>query len=277
MSRDFRNPITEVAAAINNSSDGGALDSSLAGTKMTYSEEQQKIKDEFAPPQNTTQDSAVPGMISNYGPGTEAGVDRTSGFSRQVNNDPTAFIPSLHSPKARPATAFDLAKLDESNIMDIPFIEAKSLDIPAMLQIKPKEANIRFRWVNFKNNEGGNYGMFKAIGFTNATPDDVDGEIGEHLRKEDGTIKWWDVILMKVNVITLMSAYKKNIQRSLHQVGRWDKGALEEAKKTFANSCSADALQALKQAGLNVEFYVPNKAEMESQDKGLFADLSNKR
>jgi hypothetical protein len=163
----------------------------------------------------------------------------------------------------RPATNIDLASIDESNILDLPFIDAHSFDIPAMLQLSPKDPGTRFRWVNYKNYEGGNYAFFKAIGFSNAAPQDVKGEVSEHLIKsEDGTIKWFDVMLMKIPVLILMGIYKKNQIRALEMVGRWQPTAIAQARRTLQNEIGSDVLEALRKQGKNVEFYAPNQSEM---------------
>jgi hypothetical protein len=168
----------------------------------------------------------------------------------------------------RPASKVDLRNLDESKIMDLPFISAKGLDVPAMLDLRPVEDNIRFRWVNYKNYEGGNYAMFKAIGFTNATPKDVQGSVSEHLLKaEDGCIKWFDVVLMKIEVLHLMSLYKQNIVSALQKTGRWQATALAQAKATFEHDVGADVLNELERREQKVEFYAPSQEEMKSQDK----------
>jgi hypothetical protein len=173
--------------------------------------------------------------------------------------------------KVRPATAMDMSKITEADVMNLDFIDARSLDVPAMLQVVPKDGNIRFRWVNWKNYEGGNYAMFKAIGFENAVPADIKGDFSDHLKKEDGTIKWFDVILMKVNVLILMGVYKKNIMRALQQVGRWQPQAIAQARRTLENEVGSDVLEQMKKQDLTVEFYAPTHKEMADQDKA-FAD-----
>lgn len=233
-----------------NAKDGGALDSSLAGVEMP--KEKEKIIG------NTTQNS-VPGFSS-----VEA--SKPTFLDKNTTQAPDPYNPN----GARPASKFDLESLDESKIMDLPFIQAKSFDIAAMLQVKAKDPSVRFRWVNWKNYEGGNYAMFKSIGFQDATVEDVDETvtpIGEHLVKDGTTIKFYDVVLMKVNVFALMSAYKANIQKSLRQVGRWSDDALKAANETFKNSVSSDMLMAMKQAGYNVEFFNPTLKDMTDQDK----------
>lgn len=206
-------------------------------------------------------------------------LQEQQGFSRTVSKSPyqpdVQIIPPPSSAdqnagtsqKARPATQADLSNLTEADILNLDFVDAKSFDIPAMLQVKPKDGNIRFRWVNFKNYEGGNYAMFKAIGFSNAQPEDVEGEVSEHLRKEDGTIKWFDVVLMKVPVLHLMGIYKKNIIKALMKVGRWQTEAIAQAKRTLDHEIGSDVLNALRKQGKQIEFYAPTVKEMGEQDK----------
>jgi hypothetical protein len=206
-------------------------------------------------------------------------LNEQQGFSRTVSKSPyqpdVQIIPPPSSAdqnagtqaKPRPATQADLSNLTESDILNLDFIDAKAFDIPAMLQVKPKDGNVRFRWVNFKNYEGGNYAMFKAIGFSNAKPEDVEGEVSEHLLKEDGTIKWFDVVLMKVPVLHLMGIYKKNIIKALMKVGRWQTEAIAQAKRTLDHEVGSDVLNALRKQGKQIEFYAPTVKEMGDQDK----------
>jgi len=207
-----------------------------------------------------------------------------AGFSRTVSKSPyqpdVQIIPPPSSADqnsgqqgkafdARPAQPSDLSKLTEADILNLDFVDAKSFDIPAMLQVQPKDGNIRFRWVNFKNYEGGNYAMFKALGFQNAVPADVAGGLSEHLLKEDGTIKWFDVVLMKVPVLHLMGIYKKNIIKALMKVGRWQTEAIAQAKRTLDHDVGSDVLNALRKQGKNIEFYAPTAKEMGDQDKSF--------
>lgn len=186
----------------------------------------------------------------------------------QVTPPPSSAQQNTGGDMVRPATKIDLKHLDESMILGMPFIKARTFDIPAMLELKPKEDHIRFRWVNYKNYEGGNYAMFKAIGFANAEPKDVEGTISEHLLKaEDGTIKWFDVILMKVPVLHLMGIYKSNMIRSLNMVGRWKETAIKQAIRTVENEVGSDIWDELKKREQKVEFYAPSQEEMRTQDK----------
>lgn len=208
-------------------------------------------------------------------------LDEQQGFARTVSKSPyqpdVQIIPppssadqnSAAQPKARPATPQDLSQLTESDILNLDFVDAKSFDIPAMLQVTPKDGGTRFRWVNFKNYEGGNYAMFKAIGFENAKPEDVKDELSQHLLKEDGTIKWFDVILMKVPVLHLMGIYKKNIIKALMKVGRWQTEAILQAKRTLEHDVGSDVLNALRKQDKKIEFYAPTVKEMGEQDNSF--------
>ena len=254
------NGIRKVGQQIETATDGSALDSALSGTKI---------------PGNTSVD---PEQYKGVMP-DNALVDRTDGFGSQtsstnvVSNNETKAIPPAGK-VGRPSNNIDLANLNESMIMDIPFIHAKSFDIAALLNVKLRDPEYRPRWVNWKNNDGSNYSMFKSIGFVNARLEDVDQTqtpIGDHIVQEDGTIKYFDVILMKVNTIRLMQAYKANIQRSLQMVGRWSQSAIKAAKDSLANDVSPDMLEALKRAGHTVEFYAPSQEELNKDERDMNA------
>jgi hypothetical protein len=239
--------VEKAAEDIAKSTDAGAIDTSLTGIPASGN-------------------TSIPAeQYKGVSPDIIPSVDRTEGFSSAAASNPTKFDSSAAPVKvARGAKAIDLANLDESNMMDLPFIEAKSYEIAAMLDIKLKDPAFRPRWVNFKNNEGGNYQMFKAIGFENAAVEDVDQDktpLGENILKDDHTIKFYDVILMKVNTLRLMQAYKANVVKSLNMVGRWSDAAIKEAKRTFNNEVSPDIIAAMKQQGLSVDFYIPDKNE----------------
>jgi hypothetical protein len=133
--------------------------------------------------------------------------------------------------KARTATKEDLAHIDESMILDLPFIKASDFSIPGQYDPKPKDPSIRFRWVNCVNALQSNMQRFLALGFTPATPDDVNQDktpLADSMIQ--GTqIKQYDVILMKINVLKLMSLYKKNIQDSAYKLDAATSGDLGRA------------------------------------------------
>jgi hypothetical protein len=197
-------------------------------------------------------------------------IKSDQGFSSVGAHSDTVTNNESDGKRVRPANNIDLANLDESMLMGLPYIQAKSFDVASMLDVKPRDPAYRFRWVNFKNNEGGNYDMFKSVGFENATVDDIDQKrtpLGDSIKKQDGTLKYYDVILMKISTIRLMSCYKANIQESLERVGRFNEKAKKEAQRMFREDVGDDILNELKKHGHNVEFYVHTKEDEDRDNR----------
>lgn len=143
---------------------------------------------------------------------------------------------------AKPAQGIDLEHLDESMIMNMPEIKASSFKIIDMLDPKPKDKGTRFRWANYKNFTAGNLGKYLAIGFQIANIDDVDEKrtpIDPSMR--DGSeIKYYDVILLKINVIRLMELYKTNIIKSVNKLAKAKEKGLAEATRQFQSDISSE-------------------------------------
>ena len=149
---------------------------------------------------------------------------------------------------AKPATEIDLEHLDESMIMDMPEIQATSFKIIDMLDPKPKDKAVRFRWANYKNFTAGNLGKYLAIGFQVASIDDVDQtKTPIDPSMIDGTqIKYYDILLLKINVIRLMELYKTNIVKSINKLVKVKEKGLAEANRQFQNDISANPGMAAK-------------------------------
>lgn len=172
---------------------------------------------------------------------------------------------------AKPATEQDLRNLDESMIMNLPAIKADSFKIIDMLNPRPKDPTIRFKWANYKNAVSSNYARYMALGFEVAELSDVDQtKTPIDPSMIDGTrIKYYDVILLKCNVLKLMGLYKSNIIRSVMKLGRIREKGIAEANRQFAADISSTpgattAYNKIK-AGLNgrepVEFFTPGLEE----------------
>lgn len=171
----------------------------------------------------------------------------------------------------RPATMDDLENLDESMIMNMPEIKAVSFELIDMLNPKFKDKTIRGRWANCKNNVAGNLGKYLSIGFSYATPDDIDTTRYklDPSMIEGNTIKYYDVVLLKINVLRLMQLYKTNIVRSINKMGNAAVRGKNEAKRQFsadlasipgASNRYSEAKQALGGAE-PIEFYTPGVDE----------------
>jgi hypothetical protein len=116
--------------------------------------------------------------------------------------------------KAHTATDDDMRRLDESMIIDLPYIRTASFDLSDSFHPIPKDPSVRFRWVNNINFVQGNMMRLMADGFEAASVDDVDTvKTPIHPKMIDGTqIKQYDVVLMKINVLKLMAIYKRNME-----------------------------------------------------------------
>lgn len=162
--------------------------------------------------------------------------------------------------RAKQATAEDLANIDESMILDLPYIKASDFSIPGQYDPKPKDPAIRFRWVNCVNALQSNMQRFLALGFVPATPDDVDQEktpLADSMIQ--GTqIKQYDVILMKINVMALMSLYKKNIQDSAFKLDSVTSGRMAEAA---AGQAFSDLINSEQQNGVMNRYRVSTGKE----------------
>jgi len=142
---------------------------------------------------------------------------------------------------AAPATEIDLEKLDESMIMHMDEIKAAPFKIIDILNPKPKDKALRFRWVNYKNYVAGNLGKYLAIGYQPALLEDVDqNRTPIDASMVDGTqIKYYDVLLMKINVIRLMELYKTNIIKSVNKLQKTKEAGLAEANMQFRQGISS--------------------------------------
>lgn len=169
---------------------------------------------------------------SNFVPAVEV-TKKNEGFSDKDTKE--QFNKLAGSKTAQPAQEVDLENLDESMIMNMPEIKASSFKIIDVLNPKPKDKSIRFRWANCKNYVAGNLGKYLAIGFQVASIDDVDQKKTpiDPSMIEGSQIKFYDVILLKINVVQLMGLYKRNILRSVDKLTKAKEKGLAEATRQF--------------------------------------------
>lgn len=146
----------------------------------------------------------------------------------------------LNRELAKPATQQDLTRLDESMIMSLPQIKAASYELQGYLHPKFKDKTLRGRFANFKNYVEGNLHRFLAIGFQIASVEDIDQESTPVPSSMiDGTtIKYHDVILLKINVIRLMELYKAGILKSQDRLAHARQKGIAEANRQFQQDLS---------------------------------------
>ena len=170
-------------------------------------------------------------------------------------------------------TAEQIAVLTEEDIMSNPLISAKSLDIPAILDLKPKDPTYVFRWVHLKGYDGQNYAIRKSQGFIDARPEDVEGYKVDDPdgvlptgTVVDGRIMYIDVVLMKIEKLKLFAHYKRVLEKSNRALQKPGDKAVAEAQKFFASEVGQGVLNMLRAQGKDVSFYIPQGKEITSQD-----------
>ena len=117
---------------------------------------------------------------------------------------------SFHSPD----TSGRASKLSpEAQILFNKSLVAKSLVIPEVASIRIKNTEYYYRWVNRAHGNGSRYMQHKAMGFTNATTEDVEVLVGD-IVANNGEIRSHDVVLMKIDYGLWAAHVKRNMQIS---------------------------------------------------------------
>jgi hypothetical protein len=133
-------------------------------------------------------------------------------------------------------------------------IVAKPLVDPDFTNLKPKNPNFVFRWVNRVAGSGARLEKMKASGFRVASYTDVASEIPIHFKK-DGSIIHGDLILMIITRELYVGALKHNQQK-----------AHKRLHKGFAMQTGQEQL---KQALNEVPGSAANKAKVKLYEPGL--------
>jgi len=100
----------------------------------------------------------------------------------------------------------------EASILFDKAIIARSLATPEVCNIHVKNTDYYYRWV-FAEGRGQTYKQRKAMGFTNATTDDVEVLVGDAVATE-GEVRSGDLILMKIQYARWAAHIKANMQRA---------------------------------------------------------------
>jgi hypothetical protein len=101
-----------------------------------------------------------------------------------------------------------------------PEVEARPLQMPDFVNLKPKNPAISFRWVNRSVGvQGSTQRLDEMIyaGFVYATALDVQGTVMPNLLK-DGKIIRGDLVLMKMPKVQYEGALKYNWKRAVHRL-----------------------------------------------------------
>jgi len=102
-------------------------------------------------------------------------------------------------------------RTSEAEILFDKSVVAKPLNAPEVASIHVKNVEYYYRWVNRLHSNGRVYMERKAMGFVNATTDDVEVLVGDTVSTQD-EIRCGDVILMKIPFHLWASHVKRNMQ-----------------------------------------------------------------
>lgn len=101
----------------------------------------------------------------------------------------------------------------EAAILFDKMIIARSLATPEVCSIHVKNTEYYYRWVNAKAMGGQVYMQRRALGFINATSNDVDVMVADAVATE-GEVRSGDLILMKMQFARWAGHVKANMQRA---------------------------------------------------------------
>jgi hypothetical protein len=99
----------------------------------------------------------------------------------------------------------------EADILFDKSVVARPLNAPEVASIHVKNTEFYYRWVNRLHSNGRVYMERKAMGFVNATTEDVEVLVGDTVSSEN-EIRCGDVILMKIPFHQWASHVKRNMQ-----------------------------------------------------------------
>jgi hypothetical protein len=102
----------------------------------------------------------------------------------------------------------------EAQIMFSKSIVARKLGAPAGEEIIIKNLTYHYFWGNRTGAGGSRYAKLKSMGYTNATLDDCEPKAVE-VTKDQGEIRWGDLILMKIELGRWMAHEKAKMEHSL--------------------------------------------------------------
>jgi hypothetical protein len=141
-------------------------------------------------------------------------------------------------------------------------IVARPLMLPDFVNIKPKNPEIAFRWVNFKAGEGKRFNEATFQGFLPATPDDCENHLG---MAKDGRVINGDLMLMKIDRKKYLGALRYNneaVNRVVRKANR-ETVANQMLKEELGNASSNKATRP-EHRGM-IQTFTPSPAEVKAR------------
>lgn len=132
--------------------------------------------------------------------------------TEQVPPTKQPVITSANLPASTPESTTQSPSQQSATLSDDQIV-AKPLIDPDFTNLKPKNPNFCFRWVNRVAGGGARFDKMKASGFRVAVYADVKDVIPEHFKK-DGHIINGDLILTIIDRATYIGALKHNQQKA---------------------------------------------------------------
>jgi hypothetical protein len=145
--------------------------------------------------------------------------------------------------------------LSEAEILADASIEAKPLNSGDSLQIRIKNFDYVYRWVNRSGQSGDLLRQRRMAGFTNATMDDVELDAMEEASVTGGSIVVGDLVLMKLPVNRYYAGIKASILKAQNAVQQQKKAAHSDAVPANAPVAAQDA----------VSVYTPSDKDLQAR------------
>lgn len=155
----------------------------------------------------------------------------------------------------------------EAQIMLDKSIVARNFATPAFEEIRIKNLSFRYFWANYSGANGRRYQQLKTLGWINATLDDVE-PMAADIVKEQGSIRYGDLILMKLPMGKWMEREKAKMQKAISFQKR-SRTHYSETPNPDVKSDSSPSLVEVKDVsngdGKYVTHYTPTDAELNAK------------
>jgi hypothetical protein len=152
----------------------------------------------------------------------------------------------------------------EAQIMLDKSIVARNFATPAFEEIRIKNLSFRYFWGNYSGANGRRYQQLRTMGWTNATLDDVE-PMAADIVKEQGSIRYGDLILMKLPMGKWMEREKAKIQKAIN-LGKRTRTHFAESPnpdvRSDSNPTLVDAKDASAGDGKYLTHFTPTEAEL---------------
>jgi hypothetical protein len=123
-------------------------------------------------------------------------------------------------------------------------VVARPVRLPARLNARAKDPNMRLRWIEFKAEDGRRFRDAETMGFRTARPEEVVGLSTEVTTRADKTIVDHDLILMIIPAETINGYLKYNALRAMKMVSQFGsrRMAKQEGEATLRQGIAGEGI-----------------------------------